>query len=158
MNVPRERPPSLSRTVVMPNTPNPASGSTAAPAAAMPAGFLQPQRVLGESASGTTWLAYQLTALEGGAISIKRTNARFTKYVMGEPSALELLAAFQGRSMVGLPTLLRAGITRDELVLLMEGNDGESLDLVTPPKGFALDVGCRLVAQLAGAVAAVAGS
>ena len=84
---------------------NPASVSGAA-AAGTPLYGLQTQRVLGESASGPTWLAFQLSALEGGAIAVKRYNARFTKYVMGDPPVLERLAAFQGKVVPGLPATI----------------------------------------------------
>lgn len=106
-----------------------AGGGTAAPAGIAPQG-VPPQRVLNENASGTTWLAFDLAAPTPGAISIKRYNLQFTKYLTSSSPITERLAAFAGRRIPGLPTIVRAGITDGELVLVLEGFDGESLDQV----------------------------
>jgi serine/threonine protein kinase len=115
------------------------------------------QRVLYDSVSGTTALAFELTAPAGESIAVKRYNLRYSEYLLRTPLALERLGALQGRRIPGLPVLVRTGMADGHLMLMSESVPGESLDQALAGNRFKFDraAAAAVVARLSNALAAI---
>ncbi len=134
----------------------PSAASTSAPVGG-PTPGAPTQRPISQSASGTTWSAFDATTPQAGAVTVKRFNIRFTDYLTRNPAALERLSRFEGRPVVGLPKLVRAGMAGGQLMLLSEGLSGESLDQICADhrRGFDVRAAVELIGQLARALDAL---
>ncbi|MFN0305674.1 MAG: serine/threonine protein kinase [Burkholderiales bacterium] len=126
-----------------------ASGHAGGATAAVPT-----QRPINQSASGTTWAAFDPTTPQSGTVTVKRYNIRFTDYLMRNGAALERLSRFEGQSRPGLPKLVRAGLAAGQITLLSEGLNGEPLDQAFGDHRLGADasVVIQIVGQLARAL------
>ncbi len=138
------------------NPPSPTPTSASAPVGG-PTPGVPTQRPISQSASGTTWSAFDATTPQAGAVTVKRYNIRFTDYLRRNPAALERLSRFEGRRVAGLPMLVRAGMAGGQLMLLSEGLSGEPLDQVCADhrRGFDARAAVALIGQLARALDAL---
>ena len=112
------------------------------------------QRPISQSASGTTWAAFDPTTPQSGTVTVKRYNIRFTDYLMRNGAALERLSRFEGQSRPGLPKLVRAGLAAGQITLLSEGLNGEPLDQAFADRrlGAEASVVIAIIGQLARAL------
>ncbi|MFM9888942.1 MAG: serine/threonine protein kinase [Burkholderiales bacterium] len=125
------------------------SGHAGGPASGVPT-----QRPISQSASGTTWAAFDPTTPQSGTVTVKRYNIRFTDYLMRNGAALERLSRFEGQSHPGLPKLVRAGLAAGQITLLSEGLNGEPLDQAFADRrlGINADAVIEMIGQLARAL------
>ncbi|MSQ21105.1 MAG: hypothetical protein EXR39_16540 [Betaproteobacteria bacterium] len=85
-------------------------------------------RHIHRSTSGASWAVIDPATPQAATTVVKRFNLRFTRFLMGNATALKRLTRFEEASVSGLPKLIHIAMKAGQLTMLAESMHGESLE------------------------------